>query len=344
MPQPPLAHPMPPGPNRRYVLLVLDNRAGSVVSLTRRAIAERGLVAEAVMCGSADEAVARLRAGRRYSAVLAHSCCLGIEGVSAAARRHATPLIVVGADPGPCSPASLCLAVRTRTVAVRRADYLGAVDLAPTTAGSGGRRGHLVAVCGAGGAGTSVIAATLAGGLAGGPAGTPGTPAEVEGGPAEVEGGPAEVEGGPAEVGGGPAEVGGGPAEVEGGPAEVGGGPAEVEGGPAEVGGGPAEVGGGPAGHATGRRLLLADFALHSDQAMLHGLPDTTAGLLDLTALFRYRCPGLYQVRAIPVDVGHYRLLTGLRRPAQWVAVSPPTFDAARYRGLVAAFGWLSLM
>jgi len=258
--QPPLAHPVPPGPSQRYVLLVLDDRVGSVVSLIRRAIAERGLVAEVVICGSADEAVARLRAGRRYSAVLAHTSDLGIEGVSAAARRLATPFIVVGADPGPCSPASLCLAVRTQTVAVRRADYAGAVDLAPTTPYSGLRRGHLVAVCGAGGAGTSVIAAALAVGLAG-----------------------------------------------------------------------------GPADQATGRRLLLADFALHSDQAMLHGLPDTTAGLLDLTALFRYRCPGVHQVRAIPVDVGRYRLLAGLRRSAQWTAVSPPTFDAA-LRGLVAAF------
>jgi len=44
--QPPLAHPLPPGPSQRYVLLVLDDRVGSVVSLIRRAIAERGLVAE----------------------------------------------------------------------------------------------------------------------------------------------------------------------------------------------------------------------------------------------------------------------------------------------------------
>ena len=256
MTQPPLAHPLPPGPSQRYVLLVLDNRVGSVVGLIRRAIAERGLVAEVVVCGSADEAVARLRAGRRFSAVLAHSSDLGIEAVSAAARRLATPLIAVGADPGPCSPASLCLAVRTQTVAVRRADYAGAVGLTPNDAGSGYWRGHLVAVCGAGGAGTSVMAAALAGGLA---------------------------------------------------------------------------------DQASGRRLLLADLALHSDQAMLHRVPDTTAGLLDLTALFRYRRPGVHQVRAIPVDVGRYRLLTGLRRSTQWTAISPPTFDAA-LRGLVAAF------
>jgi Flp pilus assembly CpaE family ATPase len=251
-----LTHPFPLEPSRRYVLLVLDDRVRSISGLVSRAVAERGLVAEIVVCEGTDEAVARLRAGRRYSAVVAGGPDARIDDVRPAARRAATPVIVVG----PSAPAAAWLdfAIRTETIAVRRADELAALCLEPSgsgraTAPSGGR---LVAVCGAGGTGTSVIAAAVAAGLA---------------------------------------------------------------------------------DQATGRRVLLADFALRSDQALLHRLPGTPTGLLDLIALFRYRRPAPRQVRSVAVDVGNYRLLPGLGRPTRWTAVPPGAFDAA-LPGLRAAF------
>lgn len=83
--------------------------------------------------------------------------------------------------------------------------------------------------------------------------------------------------------------------------------------------------------------VLLADFALWADQALLHQLPDPPIGLLDVVDRCRYRAPDPTQLRADTIALAGYRLLTGLRRPAHWTAVSPRAFDAA-LDGFCAAF------
>jgi hypothetical protein len=75
------------------------------------------------------------------------------------------------------------------------------------------------------------------------------------------------------------------------------------------------------------RGALLADFALRADQAMLNGLEDPAAGLLDLIEAGRYRRLTAIDARRHTVPAAGCRLLPGLRRSGHWTAVTPSLFD-----------------
>jgi len=126
----------------RYVLLVVDDPAEGLVPRLRAATAD----AEVVLCPTADDAATALASGRRYSAVVAAQ--VG-DDLAAAARRAAVPILTVGRATVPEHLAA----------PVPRADRPPNLDSA---AGALPRAGRMVAVCGPGGTGTSVVAAALA--------------------------------------------------------------------------------------------------------------------------------------------------------------------------------------
>lgn len=67
-------------------------------------------------------------------------------------------------------------------------------------------------------------------------------------------------------------------------------------------------------------QVVLADLALHADQALLHDVRDVAPGLQELVEAHRYADPGEDEVRRLafhPPDRG-YELLLGLRRARQW--------------------------
>lgn len=88
-----------------------------------------------------------------------------------------------------------------------------------------------------------------------------------------------------------------------------------------------------------GRRVLLADLALHADQAVLHEAPDLGPGVQELVDAHRLGRPGAEDVRAMTFDVPRrgYRLLLGLRQPSAWSALRSRSIDAA-VDGLRQAF------
>ncbi|MDP9074579.1 MAG: hypothetical protein M3N98_10480, partial [Actinomycetota bacterium] len=240
---------MPQPLTARYVLLVLDDEVGPVAALVGGAVADLGLEADVVACACPDEAVVRLRVGRRYSAVIAGPDHPGFQTVTSASARAATPVVVV--DPG-ATAARLAQVIRSRAAPVGRRDRLPGSGWASRSGSA-----QLVAVCGPGGTGASVLAAALAADLA--------------------------------------------------------------------------------------RRLsqpdvVLADFALHSDQAVLHGLAEPLPSLLDLLEASRLRLPSPAQLRQVSVAGPGYRLLPGLRRLSHWTAVTARVFETALC-GLRAACG-----
>lgn len=83
----------------------------------------------------------------------------------------------------------------------------------------------------------------------------------------------------------------------------------------------------GLAGSRLPASVILGDFALHADQAYLHGLPEPAVGLLDLVTLARARPLAAADVACHSVPMPGYRLVPGLARPCHWTAVSPPAFD-----------------
>ena len=80
-----------------------------------------------------------------------------------------------------------------------------------------------------------------------------------------------------------------------------------------------------------GGMVLLADLALHAEQAMLHDARDVVPGLQELVDLHRTGRPTIDDVRALTFDVRErrYQLLLGLRRARNWTAVRPRAFAAA---------------
>jgi hypothetical protein len=90
--------------------------------------------------------------------------------------------------------------------------------------------------------------------------------------------------------------------------------------------------------------VLLADFALHADQGMLHGSPDVVPGVSELVEAHRTGNPDAAAVRSNTFDVTErgYQLLLGLRRRRHWAALRPRAVEAAvasllqTYRHVVA--------
>jgi septum formation inhibitor-activating ATPase MinD len=80
-----------------------------------------------------------------------------------------------------------------------------------------------------------------------------------------------------------------------------------------------------------GRSVLLADFALHADQAVLHDARDVVPGVQELVEAHRLGRPSADELRALTFAVPErgYRLLLGLRRARLWPALRPRAVAAA---------------
>ncbi|MEY2430836.1 MAG: hypothetical protein QOC92_561 [Acidimicrobiaceae bacterium] len=93
-----------------------------------------------------------------------------------------------------------------------------------------------------------------------------------------------------------------------------------------------------------GGLMLLADFALDADQAMLHDAGDVVPGVQELVEAHRNGEPTTTEVRSLAFSAAdrNYHLLLGLRRHRDWVAIRPRAFDAAldslrrAYRAVIA--------
>jgi hypothetical protein len=77
--------------------------------------------------------------------------------------------------------------------------------------------------------------------------------------------------------------------------------------------------------------VLVADFARHAHQALLHDARDVVPGVQELVEAHRSGRPGPDQLRRLTFDVPvrRYRLLLGLRRPRDWVTIRPRAFATA---------------
>jgi len=95
-------------------------------------------------------------------------------------------------------------------------------------------------------------------------------------------------------------------------------------------------------GHAGGTPgdVLLADLALHAEQAMLHDVRDVVPGIKELVEAHCSRRPGPEEVRALTFAVveRRYHLLLGLRRARYWSILRPRSFEAALW-SLRTTFG-----
>lgn len=69
--------------------------------------------------------------------------------------------------------------------------------------------------------------------------------------------------------------------------------------------------------------VILADLALHADQALLHDVRDVIPGVLELVEAHRSGVPSSEEVRNLTFDIvdRRYRLLLGLRRHRDWTAL-----------------------
>lgn len=85
--------------------------------------------------------------------------------------------------------------------------------------------------------------------------------------------------------------------------------------------------------------VVLADLALHAEQAMLHDVRDVVPGIQELVEAHRSGRPSEEEVRAITFDVvdRRYHLLLGLRRARYWSTLRPRSLEAAM-ASLRAAF------
>lgn len=76
---------------------------------------------------------------------------------------------------------------------------------------------------------------------------------------------------------------------------------------------------------------LLADLALHADQALYHDARDIIPGLQELVEAHRTGTPDLSEIRSLVFDVpdrGHH-LLLGLRRHRDWAVLRPRALSGA---------------
>lgn len=87
----------------------------------------------------------------------------------------------------------------------------------------------------------------------------------------------------------------------------------------------------GLAADAPARGVVLADFCRRADQAMLHDSRVVIPGIQELVEAHRHERPSPEAVRTetFAITERGYRLLLGLRRPRQWVALRPAPFAAA---------------
>ncbi len=78
-------------------------------------------------------------------------------------------------------------------------------------------------------------------------------------------------------------------------------------------------------------RVLLADLALHGEQAMLHDVRDVVPGIQELVEAHRVGVPSTDEVRSLTFEVveRRYRLLLGLRHARYWPSIRPHAFCAA---------------
>jgi hypothetical protein len=95
----------------------------------------------------------------------------------------------------------------------------------------------------------------------------------------------------------------------------------------------------GLAADARHGRVLLADLALHAEQAMLHDVGDVAPGVQELVDAHRARQPDDREIEGLLFDVEarRYRLLLGLRHARQWSLVRPLAF-ASGLRSLRRCF------
>lgn len=77
--------------------------------------------------------------------------------------------------------------------------------------------------------------------------------------------------------------------------------------------------------------VLLADLALHADQALLHGATQLVPGVPELVEAHRFAVPAPDEIRALTFACPGrgYDLLLGMRRHRDWTAIRPRAFDAA---------------
>jgi len=89
-------------------------------------------------------------------------------------------------------------------------------------------------------------------------------------------------------------------------------------------------------------RVLLADLALHADQAMLHDARDVVPGVQELVEAYRAASPPADDLRSLvfAVEERGYDLLLGLRRARGWVALRPRSVEAA-FDGIRGAWSLL---
>lgn len=87
------------------------------------------------------------------------------------------------------------------------------------------------------------------------------------------------------------------------------------------------------------RSVLLADFARHAEQAMLHDARDVVPGVQELVEAHRSRRVPPEEIRTLTFDVHErgYHLLLGLRRARAWATLRPRAFEAA-FASLCEAF------
>ena len=80
-----------------------------------------------------------------------------------------------------------------------------------------------------------------------------------------------------------------------------------------------------------GGMVLLADLALHGEQAMLHDARDVVPGVQELVDAHRTGRPRIEEIRGFTfaVQERRYQLLLGLRRARNWSALRPRAFAAA---------------
>ena len=77
--------------------------------------------------------------------------------------------------------------------------------------------------------------------------------------------------------------------------------------------------------------VLLADLALHAEQAMLHDARDVVPGIQELVDLHRTGLPTVEDARRLTfaVEARNYQLLLGVRRARNWSSIRARAFLAA---------------
>ncbi|HVM53670.1 MAG TPA: hypothetical protein VM262_10780 [Acidimicrobiales bacterium] len=90
---------------------------------------------------------------------------------------------------------------------------------------------------------------------------------------------------------------------------------------------------------ASGRATVLADLALHAEQAVLHDVHDIVPGIQELVEAHRNGTPSDAEVKALTFEIVErgYAVLLGLRRARHWPTLRPRAFAAA-FASLRGAF------